>query len=65
MIANVIAFLQIIVRVLASLVRLIALSVKPRRSLEAENLFLRKQPANPVVSRNANASFRNAEQRAG
>jgi hypothetical protein len=45
MIAIVIAFLQIIVRLLADLVGLIALSVKPRRSLEAENLFLRRELA--------------------
>jgi putative transposase len=45
MIAIVIAFLQIIVRLLADLVGLIALSVKPRRSIEAENLFLRRELA--------------------
>jgi hypothetical protein len=39
-IASVIAFLQIIVRLLADLVGLFALSVRPRRSIEAENLFL-------------------------
>lgn len=45
MIATVIAFLQVIVRLLADLVGLIALSVKPRQSLEAENLFLRRELA--------------------
>jgi transposase InsO family protein len=45
MIASVIAFLQIIVRLLADLVGLIALSVRSRRSLEAENLFLRRELA--------------------
>ncbi len=40
-----IAFLQIIVRLLADLVGLIALSVKPRRPIEAENLFLRPELA--------------------
>jgi hypothetical protein len=45
MIAIVIAFLQIILRLLADLVGLIALSFKPRRSIEAENLFLRRELA--------------------
>ena len=45
MIAIVIAFLQIIARLLADLVGLIALSVRPRRSIEAENLFLRRELA--------------------
>jgi transposase InsO family protein len=45
MIASVIAFLQIIARLLADLVGLIALSVRPRRSIEAENLFLRRELA--------------------
>ena len=45
MIASVIAFLQIIARLLADLVGLIALSVRPRRSVEAENLFLRRELA--------------------
>jgi transposase InsO family protein len=45
MIAIVVAFLQIIARLLADLVGLIALSFKPRRSLEAENLFLRRELA--------------------
>ncbi len=39
MIAIVIVFLQIIARLLADLVGLIALSFRPRRSLQAENLF--------------------------
>jgi putative transposase len=41
----VIAFLHIVLRLLADLVGLLALSVTPRRSLEAENLFLRRQLA--------------------
>jgi transposase InsO family protein len=45
MIASVIAFLQIVVRLLADLVGLIALSLRPRRSIEAENLFLRRELA--------------------
>jgi hypothetical protein len=45
MIASVIAFLQIIVRLLADFVGLIALSVRPRRSIEAENLFLHRELA--------------------
>ena len=45
MIATAIAFLQIIVRLQADLVGLIALSVRPRRILEAENLFLRRELA--------------------
>lgn len=45
MIAGVIAFLQIIIRLLADFVGLIALSVRPRRSIEAENLFLRRELA--------------------
>ncbi len=45
MIASVIAFLQIIVRLLADLVGLIALSLRPRKSIEAENLFLRRELA--------------------
>jgi putative transposase len=45
MIAGVIAFLQIIFRLLADLFGLIALSVRPRRSIEAENLFLRRELA--------------------
>ena len=43
--ASVIAFLQIIVRLLADLIGLIALSVRPRRSIEAQNLFLRRELA--------------------
>ena len=45
MIASVIACLQIIVHLLADVVGLIALSVRPRRSIEAENLFLRRELA--------------------
>ena len=45
MIASVIAFLQIIVQLLADLVGLIALSLRPRKSIEAENLFLRRELA--------------------
>ena len=45
MIAAVIACLQIIVRLLADLVGLIALSLRPRRSIEAENPFLRRELA--------------------
>jgi DNA-binding XRE family transcriptional regulator len=41
----VIVFLQVILRLLADLVGLIALSIRPRRSIEAENLFLRRQLA--------------------
>ena len=40
-----IAFLHIVLWLLADLVGLVALSVTPRRSLEAENLFLRRQLA--------------------
>jgi putative transposase len=43
---GVIAFLHIVLRLLADLVGLfVALSVTPRRSFEAENLFLRRQLA--------------------
>jgi len=45
MIAGAIAFLQMVIRLLADLVGLIALSVRPRRSIEAENLFLRRELA--------------------
>jgi putative transposase len=41
----VIAFIHIVLRLLADLVGLVALSVTPRRSLAAENLFLRRQLA--------------------
>jgi putative transposase len=41
----VIALLHIVLRLLADLVGLATLSVTPRRSLEAENLFLRRQLA--------------------
>src|ERR1700694_3188414 len=41
----VIAFFQIILRLLADLVALAVLSLKPRRSIEAENLFLRRELA--------------------
>ncbi len=40
-----IAFLQIVLRLLADLIGLVALSVTPRQSLEAESLFLRRQLA--------------------
>ena len=43
MIATVVAFLQILLRLLADLVGLLALSLRPRRSIEAENLFLRRE----------------------
>ena len=42
---SVIAFLRIVLRLLADLVCLVGLSFRPRRSLEAENLFLRRQLA--------------------
>lgn len=45
MIATVVAFLQILLRLLADLVGLLALSLRPRRSIEAENLFLRRELA--------------------
>jgi hypothetical protein len=45
MIAIVIACLQIIVQLLADFVGLIALSLRPRKSIEAENLFLRRELA--------------------
>ncbi len=48
MIATMIAFLQIIVRLLADLVGMIALSLRPRRSIEAENLFLHHELARYV-----------------
>jgi hypothetical protein len=41
----VIAFLQILVRLMSDLVGLVALSVSGRRSTEAEILFLRRQLA--------------------
>jgi hypothetical protein len=41
----VIAFLRIVLQLLADLVCLAGLSFRPRRSLEAENLFLRRQLA--------------------
>jgi putative transposase len=41
----VIVFVQVIFRLLADFVGLIALSVRPRRSVEAENLFLRRELA--------------------
>ena len=40
-----IVFVQVILRLLADFVGLIALSVRPRRSIEAENLFLRRELA--------------------
>ena len=40
-----IVFVRIILRLLADLVGLIALSAKPRRSVEAENPFLRRELA--------------------
>ena len=40
-----IVFVQVILQLLADLVSLIALSVRPRRSVEAENLFLRRELA--------------------
>ena len=40
-----IGFVQIILRLLADLAVLVVLSVRPRRSVEAENLFLRRQLA--------------------
>ncbi len=45
MIATAIAFLHVVVRLLADLVGLFALSVRPWRSIEAENLFLRRELA--------------------
>jgi hypothetical protein len=39
MVAGVIAILQIIARLPADLVGLLVLSLRPRRSIEAENLF--------------------------
>jgi putative transposase len=41
----VIVFVRIILRLLADLVGLVALSVRPRRSVEPENLFLRRELA--------------------
>jgi putative transposase len=41
----VIVLLRIVLRLLADLVGLIALSVRPRRAIEAENLVLRRQLA--------------------
>jgi len=41
----VIVFIRIILRLLADLVGLVVLSVRPRRSVEAENLFLRRELA--------------------
>jgi len=41
----VIALRQIVLRLLADVVCLVAFSLRPRRSLEAENLFLRRQLA--------------------
>src|SRR5207248_1556499 len=43
--AGVIAFVRIVLRVLADLAGLVALSIRPRRSVEAENLVLRRQLA--------------------
>ncbi len=40
-----IVFIRIILRLLADLVGLVVLSVRPRRSVEAENLFLRRELA--------------------
>ena len=40
-----IVLLRIVLRLLADLAGLVALSVRPRRSLEAENLVLRRQLA--------------------
>ena len=40
-----IAFAHIVFQLLADLLGLVALSIRPRRSLEAENLFLRRQLA--------------------
>jgi putative transposase len=42
---GVIVFVQVIIRLLADLVGLATLSVRPRRSIEAENLFLRRELA--------------------
>ena len=42
---GVIAFIHIVLQLLADLVGLLALSVRPSRSLAAENLFLRRQLA--------------------
>ena len=42
---SVIVFVQIILRLLADLAGLVVLSVRPRRSVEAENLFLRRELA--------------------
>jgi putative transposase len=42
---GVIVFIHIVLRLFADLVGLAALSVTPRRSLEVENLFLRRQLA--------------------
>jgi putative transposase len=41
----VIVFVRVILRLLADFVGLIALSVRPRRSIEAQNLFLRRELA--------------------
>jgi hypothetical protein len=41
----VIAFARIVLRLLADVVSLAVLSIRPRRSLEAENLVLRRQLA--------------------
>jgi putative transposase len=41
----VIAFAHIVCQFLSELLGLVALSIRPRRSLEAENLFLRRQLA--------------------
>jgi putative transposase len=41
----VIAFAHIVFQFLTDLLGLVALSIRPRRSLEAENLFLRRQLA--------------------
>jgi putative transposase len=41
----VIVFIQIVLRSLADLVGLAVLAIRPRRSLEAENLVLRRQLA--------------------
>src|ERR1700694_3843421 len=58
----VIAFFQIILRLLADLVALAVLSLKPRRSIEAENLFLRRELAlyieRGVKPRRVNATTR-------
>ena len=42
---GVIALARIVVRLLADLAGLVVLSLRPRRSIEAENLFLRRELA--------------------